>query len=62
VQKPNSKTRPLSIYCYEDKLVQETLRRLLDADITGFFDNLDHDKNKAKTRENYCDMTKKTIK
>ena len=23
--------RPLSIYCYEDKLVQEALRRILEA-------------------------------
>ena len=81
---PNGKMRPLSIYCYEDKLVQEALRRIieavfephfyeemmgfrpnrgchkalrllnkmiehnnssyvLDADIKGFFDNLDHE-------------------
>ena len=26
VPKDNGKTRPLSIYCYEDKLVQEALR------------------------------------
>lgn len=84
IPKPNGKTRPLSIYCYEDKLVQEALRRILeavyephfydemmgfrpnrschkalkllntmiennntnyilDADIKGFFDNLDHE-------------------
>ena len=84
IPKDNGKTRPLSIYCYEDKLVQEALRRLieavfepcfydemmgfrpnrschdalrlldnqiggqktgwvLDADIRGFFDNIDHD-------------------
>lgn len=83
IPKPNGKTRPLSIYCYEDKLVQEALRRILeavfepqfydemmgfrperschkalrklngmieknktsyvlDADIKGFFNNLDH--------------------
>ena len=29
--KDNRKTRPLSIYCYEDKLVQEALRRILEA-------------------------------
>ena len=81
--KDNGKTRPLSIYCYEDKLVQEALKRILeavfepifydemmgfrpnrnchmalrklnrmleweytnyvlDADIKGFFDHLDH--------------------
>lgn len=84
IPKDNGKTRPLSIYCYEDKLVQEALRRLLeavfephfydemmgfrpdrschmalrklnvmiemrptnyvlDADIKGFFDHLDHE-------------------
>ena len=83
IPKDNGKTRPLSIYCYEDKLVQEALRRvleavfepqfydemmgfrpnrgchealrllnyqlvrektswLIDADIKGFFDNIDH--------------------
>lgn len=31
IPKPNGKTRPLSIYCYEDKLVQEALRRILEA-------------------------------
>ena len=84
IPKENGKTRPLSIYCYEDKLVQEALRRILeavfephfydemmgfrpgrnchqalqklngmiernktnyilDADIQGFFDHLDHE-------------------
>ena len=84
IPKDNGKTRPLSIYCYEDKLVQEALREILeaifeplfydammgfrpkrgchqalqklnkmlewnytnyvlDADIKGFFDHLDHD-------------------
>ena len=84
IRKENGKTRPLSIYCYEDKLVQEALRRVLeavfephfyeemmgfrpcrrchnairklntmleknptnyvlDADIKGFFQNLDHE-------------------
>ena len=83
IPKDNGKTRPLSIYCYEDKLVQAALKRLLeavfepcfyeemmgfrpnrgchgalrllndqigghktnwvlDADIRGFFDNIDH--------------------
>lgn len=31
IRKENGKTRPLSIYCYEDKLVQEALRRILEA-------------------------------
>lgn len=31
IQKDNGKPRPLSIYCYEDKLVQEALRELLEA-------------------------------
>lgn len=31
IQKPNGKTRPLSIYCYEDKIVQEALRRIREA-------------------------------
>lgn len=84
IPKENGKTRPLSIYSYEDKLVQEALRKvlesvfephfysnmcgfrpnrschgairtlndmieghktnyILDADIKGFFDNLNHD-------------------
>ncbi len=84
IPKDNGKTRPLSIYCYEDKLVQEAVKRLLeavfephfydemmgfrpnrgchdaikklgvmlekrktdwvlDADIKGFFDHLDHE-------------------
>lgn len=84
IPKENGKIRPLSIYCYKDKLVQETLRRMLetvfepqfneemmgfrpgrnchmalrrlngmlerektnwvlDADIKGFFDHLDHE-------------------
>lgn len=83
IPKDNGKMRPLSIYCYEDKLVQEALKRvletvfepmfydemmgfrpnrgchgalrklntmiekektnyILDADIRGFFDHLDH--------------------
>lgn len=84
IPKGKGKTRPLSIYCYEDKLIQEALRRVLeavfephfydemmgfrpnkgchtairhlntmlemrntnwvlDADIKGFFDHLDHE-------------------
>lgn len=84
IPKDNGKTRPLSIYCYEDKLVQEALRQVLeavfephfyeemmgfrpdrschmalrklnvmierrptnyvlDADIKGFFDHIDHE-------------------
>ena len=84
IPKDNGKMRPLSIYCYEDKLVQEAVRRILeavfeplfydemmgfrpgrgchkaikklnviiergatswvlDADIKGFFDHLDHE-------------------
>lgn len=31
IPKDNGKTRPLSIYCYEDKLVQEALRMVLEA-------------------------------
>lgn len=31
IPKEKGKTRPLSIYCYEDKLVQEALRRILEA-------------------------------
>ena len=31
IPKDNGKLRPLSIYCYEDKLVQEALRRILEA-------------------------------
>lgn len=44
IPKEDGKTRPLSIYCYEDKLVQEALRRILEAvfeprfyeEMTGF--------------------------
>ena len=84
IPKENGKTRPLSIYSYEDKLVQEALKRILeavfephfyeemmgfrpnrgchkaiqklnvmlekratnyvlDADIKGFFDHIDHE-------------------
>lgn len=84
IPKDNGKTRPLSIYCYEDKLIQEALREVLeavfephfydemmgfrpnrgchqalrklnvmlekektnyvlDADIKGFFDHIDHE-------------------
>ena len=31
IPKDNGKMRPLSIYCYEDKLVQEALKRILEA-------------------------------
>lgn len=31
IPKDNGKTRPISIYCYEDKLVQEALRKVLEA-------------------------------
>ena len=31
IAKENGKTRPLSIYCYEDKLVQEALKRIIEA-------------------------------
>ena len=31
IPKDNGKTRPLSIYCYEDKIVQSALKRVLEA-------------------------------
>ena len=31
IPKDNGKTRPLSIYCYEDKLVQEAIKRVIEA-------------------------------
>ncbi len=31
IPKDNGKTRPLSIYCYRDKLVQEALKRVFEA-------------------------------
>lgn len=31
IEKENGKKRPLNIYCYEDKLVQESLKRVLEA-------------------------------
>ena len=41
IPKDNGKVRPLSIYCYEDKLVQEAVRRLLEADFeTHFYDEM----------------------
>ena len=44
IPKDNGKTRPLSIYCYEDKLIQEALKEILEAvfephfydEMTGF--------------------------
>lgn len=39
IPKDNGKTRPLSIYCYEDKLVQEALRRILEAVFEPMFYN-----------------------
>lgn len=39
IPKPNGKTRPLSIYCYEDKLVQEAVRRILEAVFEPHFYN-----------------------
>lgn len=35
ILKENGKTRPLSIYCYEDKLVQEALKEILEAVSSG---------------------------
>ncbi|MEZ3467154.1 MAG: group II intron reverse transcriptase/maturase [Schaedlerella sp.] len=37
IPKENGKTRLLSIYCYEDKLVQEALRRILEAVFESHF-------------------------
>ncbi len=37
IPKENGKTRPLSICCYEDKLVQDALRRILEAGIMKDF-------------------------
>lgn len=37
IAKENGKTRPLSIYCYEDKLVQEALRRVREAVFEPYF-------------------------
>lgn len=37
IPKESGKTRPLSIYCYEDKLVQEALRRVLEAVFEPYF-------------------------
>ena len=31
IPKDNGKTRPISIYCFEDKLVQEAIKRVLEA-------------------------------
>ena len=39
IPKDNGKTRPLSIYCYEDKLVQEALKRILEAVFEPHFYN-----------------------
>ena len=39
IPKDNGKMRPLSIYCYEDKLVQEALRRILEAVFEPIFYN-----------------------
>ena len=41
IPKDNGKTRPLSIYAYEDKLVQEALREILEAVFEPhFYDNM----------------------
>lgn len=41
IPKNNGKTRPLSIYCYEDKLIQEALKRILEAVFEPmFFDEM----------------------
>lgn len=41
IPKENGKTRPISIYCYEDKLVQEGLREILEAVFEPqFYDNM----------------------
>lgn len=41
IPKDNGKTRPLSIYSYEDKLVQEALREILEAVFEPhFYDNM----------------------
>lgn len=37
IPKEDGKTRPLSIYFYEDKLVQEVLRRILEAVFESHF-------------------------
>ena len=39
IPKDNGKTRPLSIYCYEDKLVQDALKRVLEAVFEPHFYN-----------------------
>lgn len=39
IPKEDGKTRPISIYCYEDKLVQEALRRILEAVFEPHFYN-----------------------
>jgi len=31
IPKENGKTRPISIYCYEDKLIQQALKEILEA-------------------------------
>lgn len=37
IPKDNGKMRPLSIYCYEDKLVQEALKEILEAVFEPYF-------------------------
>ena len=39
IPKDDGKTRPLSIYCYEDKLIQEALKRVLEAVFEPHFYN-----------------------
>ena len=39
IPKENGKTRPLSIYCYEDKLVQEAIRQIFEAVFEPHFYN-----------------------
>jgi retron-type reverse transcriptase len=37
IPKENGKTRPLSIYYYEDKLIQQALKEILEAVIRATF-------------------------
>ncbi|XME00912.1 reverse transcriptase domain-containing protein [Lachnospiraceae bacterium C1.1] len=63
IPKDNGKTRPLSIYCYEDKLVQEALKRVLEAvfgphfynEMMGFRPNRGcHDALRLLNSQIYC--------
>ncbi len=50
IPKDNGKTRPLSIYCLEDKIVQEAIKRILEA----IYEPMFYDEMKGFRPEKNC--------